>query len=293
MSQVGAAAHRTVRVLYRSLLRKTKFIDKYKVLKNLLPAETREELVQCILQTEHKQELGKVQDLLSGRDAKLTPLVRATFLHSKPHNVNSKTLSTGFLALRELSSVCNLAHRLGFPPKDLYVKETSFNEKYAKWRQSDQVLDSALNLIDKGLSCERTEEAITYFESSLALFPTADAATYLGWLYYRQGKTEEMMQLCKRAITLDPNFGNPYNDIGVGLRSLHRDNESLEWFEKAKKASRYEGRYYPYINAGSVYLNYGYYEDALREYLVALHIGPTNGPVTDVVSALVTKLRSQ
>ncbi|NIO09761.1 MAG: tetratricopeptide repeat protein, partial [Deltaproteobacteria bacterium] len=46
-------------------------------------------------------------------------------------------------------------------------------------------------------------------------FPTAEAYTFLGWTYSFMGQLNEAIEECQRAITLDPDFGNPYNDIGA------------------------------------------------------------------------------
>ena len=52
---------------------------------------------------------------------------------------------------------------------------------------------------------------------SIEIPPTAEAHTYLGWTYSLQGKLDEATAECLRAIEIDPEFGNPYNDIGVYL----------------------------------------------------------------------------
>ena len=51
-------------------------------------------------------------------------------------------------------------------------------------------------------------------------YPTAEAYTFLGWTYHFQGRIEDAIAECKRAIEVDPEFGNPYNDIGAYLIEL-------------------------------------------------------------------------
>jgi hypothetical protein len=36
-----------------------------------------------------------------------------------------------------------------------------------------------------------------------------------------------------RAIQVDPDFGNPYNDIGAYLINLGRHDEAMAWLEQA------------------------------------------------------------
>ena len=59
--------------------------------------------------------------------------------------------------------------------------------------------------------------AVELYKRSLDLHPTAEAFTFLGWTYRFQGKIDDAIAECKKAIQIDPEFGNPYNDIGAYL----------------------------------------------------------------------------
>ena len=65
------------------------------------------------------------------------------------------------------------------------------------------------------------ERAVELYQSSLDLYPTAEAHTFLGWTYHFQGRLNDAITECKRAIEIDPEFGNPYNDIAGPLRRGH------------------------------------------------------------------------
>jgi len=82
------------------------------------------------------------------------------------------------------------------------------------------------------------ERAIEYYRQSIQVCPTADAHTYLGWAYSHQGRLEEATAECLKAIQIDPEFGNPYNDIGVHLMQQEKHDEAIPWLEKAKQAIR-------------------------------------------------------
>ena len=89
------------------------------------------------------------------------------------------------------------------------------------------------------------ERAIEAYRRSIETYPTAEAHTYLGWTYSFQGKIDEATAECMRAIEIDPEFGNPYNDIGVYLMQQDRLDDAIPWLEKAKLAKRYEPRQFP------------------------------------------------
>jgi Tfp pilus assembly protein PilF len=90
---------------------------------------------------------------------------------------------------------------------------------------------------------------------------------------------------------LDPEFGNPYNDIGVYLMQLERLDDAIPWLERAKSATRYEPRHFPYINLGRVYLSKGMIQKALEEFRGALKINPGDQELTQLVEELETKLQ--
>ena len=118
------------------------------------------------------------------------------------------------------------------------------------------------------------DRAVDLYKQSLAIFPTAEAHTFLGWTYHFQGKVQDAIEECKRAIAVDPDFGNPYNDIGAYLISLKRYDEAIGWLERATQAPRYEPRHYPYFNLGRVYFAKGMIIRAREYFQQALQIEP-------------------
>jgi Tfp pilus assembly protein PilF len=118
------------------------------------------------------------------------------------------------------------------------------------------------------------DRAIEHYQRSVAVHPTAEAHTFLGWSLSFQGRLEEATAECLRAIEIDPDFGNPYNDIGVYLMQQGRLDEAILWLEQAKQATRYEPRQFPFMNLGCVYLKQGRWWDALREFEGAVQAAP-------------------
>src|ERR1700692_2940406 len=118
------------------------------------------------------------------------------------------------------------------------------------------------------------DRAVELYRGSLALHPTAEAHTFLGWTYHFQGKIEEAIAECKRAIEIDPEFGNPYNDIGVYLIDLDRHDEAIPWLERAMTAKRYETRHFPSYNLRRVYLSKGVINRARELFQKSLAIEP-------------------
>ena len=113
------------------------------------------------------------------------------------------------------------------------------------------------------------DRAIELYRNSLELHETAEAHTFLGWTYHFQGRVDDAIAECKRAIEVDPDFGNPYNDIGAYLIALGRNDEAIPWLERATEAPRYDPRHYPFFNLGRVYEHKRDWEKAKACYATA------------------------
>ncbi len=118
------------------------------------------------------------------------------------------------------------------------------------------------------------EEAIELYKRSIDIFPTAEGHTFLGWTYSFQGRWDEAIEECLRAIEVDPTFGNPYNDIGAYLVEKDRLDEAIPWFERALKAPRYESYCFPHFNLGRVHERKRMFSRALAEYKKAYQENP-------------------
>ncbi|MGE5818135.1 MAG: tetratricopeptide repeat protein [Deltaproteobacteria bacterium] len=159
---------------------------------------------------------------------------------------------------------------------------------------AQQDKERAMALVQEAMNHQmagEVDEAIGLYKRSISLYPTADAHTYLGWAYSFQGRIDEAIAQCEIAIQLDPEFGNPYNDIGVYLMQQQRLDEAIPWLEKAKHAKRYEPRHFPYLNLGRVYSAKGMLQKALAEFRDALRLNPNDSAVTQLIEELESKLQ--
>lgn len=152
----------------------------------------------------------------------------------------------------------------------------------------------ALELVQRAMNHQMAgeiDESIRLYKQSIALCATADAHTYLGWAYSFHGRIDEAIAQCEIAIQLDPQFGNPYNDIGVYLMQQQKFDEAIPWLEKAKQAKRYEPRHFPYINLGRVYMSKGMLQKAIEEFSGALEMNPDDEELARILEELRNKLQ--
>jgi len=118
------------------------------------------------------------------------------------------------------------------------------------------------------------EKAIELYDKSISTCPTPEAYTFRGWARSYQKDYQEAIADCHRAIDLDPEFGNPYNDIGAYYVEMEQPDDAIPWLRMALKAKRYESYCFPNYNLGRVYELQGKLESALQHYRLALDESP-------------------
>jgi hypothetical protein len=116
------------------------------------------------------------------------------------------------------------------------------------------------------------------YTASLKTVATAEAYTFRGWTASFGGDYDTAIEDCHLAIATDPEFGNPYNDIGAYLIELGRPEEAITWFERALGAGRYESPFFPHTNLGRVHMMKGDKERAKKSFLKALELNPAYEP---------------
>jgi tetratricopeptide (TPR) repeat protein len=140
-----------------------------------------------------------------------------------------------------------------------------------------ETLEKAMRLFQEAYQRQMKgdlEDAIRLYKQSIGIRPTAEAHTFLGWTFSFQGNYDRAIEECKKAIAVDPDFGNPYNDIGAYLLDLGKLDEAIPWLETATRAVRYEAHHYPHCNLGRVYMAKGMLRKAIEEFERALEIEP-------------------
>ena len=156
-----------------------------------------------------------------------------------------------------------------------------------------ETLQAAWDLLKEAYQYQAGGEydmAVELYKRSLDLHPTAEAYTFLGWTYHYQGKIEEAIAECKKAIQIDPEFGNPYNDIGAYLIEQGQPDAALPWLERALQSKRYESYHYPNYNLGRVYVAKEWYGKARAYFERALKLCPDYTAAQEALDQLRLKI---
>lgn len=143
--------------------------------------------------------------------------------------------------------------------------------------QSSDQRDRAVQFFRQAYALQMQGEyqrAIELYTRSIETYPTAEAYTFRGWSYSFLGDYDRAIAECMDAIRVDPEFGNPYNDIGAYMIELGKLSDALYWLEKATRAPRYESYCFPWFNMGRVYEKWYQWGKARECYRQALCENP-------------------
>jgi Tfp pilus assembly protein PilF len=130
------------------------------------------------------------------------------------------------------------------------------------------------------------ELAAQFYLRSIELHPIAEAHTFLGFTYHLQGKVDEAIDECKKAIAVDPTYGNPYNDIGAYLIERGDFDQAVPWLEQALASPRYESYHFPWYNLGRVYVAKELYSKARECFQKSLEIEPQHALAGEALQKL-------
>ncbi|HAJ38587.1 MAG TPA: hypothetical protein DCL15_23215 [Chloroflexi bacterium] len=150
------------------------------------------------------------------------------------------------------------------------------------WQQAVEYLQRAHRMQLQG----DLANAIHDYKASIHLFPTPEAYAFLGWVYAHLALYDEAIAACQHAIEIDPEYGNPYNDIGAYLIELDRSDEAIPWLEQAMIAPRYDARVYAFFNLGRAYEKLGDWQQALALYQQTAQRYPNYRPAVHAMQRL-------
>ena len=141
-------------------------------------------------------------------------------------------------------------------------------------REAARLFHLAFRLHQQG----EVDRAAHHYIRSLELAPSAEAHTLLGWARSHQGRLDDAIAECLKAIVLDPALGNPYNDLGAYLIEQGRPQEAMPWLLRALEAPRYDSYCYPHYHLGRANEMRGDMVEARRQYRNAVEADPTFMP---------------
>jgi tetratricopeptide (TPR) repeat protein len=162
-------------------------------------------------------------------------------------------------------------------------------ERQDKRQEAMEWVGKAYQLHMKG----EVDKAIGLYTKSIEIHPTAEAYTFRGWARSFEQDYASAIEDCHRAIDLDPEFGNPYNDIGAYYLEQNEPDEAIPWLRMALKAKRYESYRFPHFNLGRVFEAKGQLDKALEHFRRSLEEDPRYALAAKAVERVKSKLAAR
>lgn len=133
-------------------------------------------------------------------------------------------------------------------------------------------------------------QAIHFYQKSLEFSPSAEAYTFLGWAYSFFGWYDKAIEECQRAIELDPEFGNPWNDIGAYLIEKGNHDEAIFYLKRATRTKSYNTYCYPHYNLSRIWIKKGLLNKAISSLYKALEANPYFTPAINTLNHLIRQV---
>ena len=129
-------------------------------------------------------------------------------------------------------------------------------------------------------------QAIFFYNKSLEQHPSGEAFTFLGWTYSFMGMWDKAIAACKKAIEIDPDLGNPWNDIGAYYIEMGKYDEAIPYLEQATQCRKYDFPYYPHFNLSRIYTKKGMLRRAEVELKKSLEYNSSYQPARDALDKI-------
>jgi tetratricopeptide (TPR) repeat protein len=130
------------------------------------------------------------------------------------------------------------------------------------------------------------QAAAECYMQSIENNPNPEAHTFLGWVLSSIGEVEQG----KKALELDPDFGNALNDLGVYYTLKLNYKKAIPFLKRACKSKNYDRLEYPHYNLAKIYLQQNLLGYAVRELKASLKINSSFGSALELLERAEKKL---
>ena len=120
-------------------------------------------------------------------------------------------------------------------------------------------------------------DAIILYKQALRTAPSPKTYLLLGWAYSFQNHYDLAIRQCELAIQLEPEWPDPYHDIGVYLIAMQEPAEAIPWLEKAAAQASHRKFFRVWADMGRAYEDMGVESRAFDSYFRAWELNPEDG----------------
>ncbi len=118
------------------------------------------------------------------------------------------------------------------------------------------------------------DRAEFYFKKNLENFDCYESFFYLGLIYSQLQKTEHALAFYYKSVSLNSDFGNPCNEIGILLLRTGNDKEAVFWLKKSVRCKRNDAPHISLFNLATLYKLWNRPERSLQYLHKAIQLAP-------------------
>jgi tetratricopeptide (TPR) repeat protein len=118
------------------------------------------------------------------------------------------------------------------------------------------------------------ERAEFYFLKTLEEDENHECLFYLGLIQNQKGNHQEALSLYYRAILINPEYGNPCNEIGVILLRHGKEREAVFWLKRSIRCVQNDAPHIPLYNLATLYKIWNRPERSLQYLYRAIKLMP-------------------
>lgn len=102
----------------------------------------------------------------------------------------------------------------------------------------------------------------------------AESTFYLGLIASQRKENERALKHFHKSVDLNPNYGNPCNEIGVLLLRKKKYKEAIFWLKRSIRAKYNDARHIPLYNLAALYKIWNRPERSLQYLTRAIDLQP-------------------
>ncbi|TGN07116.1 tetratricopeptide repeat protein [Leptospira ilyithenensis] len=118
---------------------------------------------------------------------------------------------------------------------------------------SSNSLQAQLDLAKQFFRIGDLDRAEYHTRAFLEMNENEEAYFYLGLIQNSQNKWDEALISYYKAVSINHDYGNPCNEIGVLLLRMGKDKEAIYWLKKSVRCTQNDAPHISFFNLATLY----------------------------------------
>jgi tetratricopeptide (TPR) repeat protein len=118
------------------------------------------------------------------------------------------------------------------------------------------------------------DRAEFYFRSYLEQEDSSETYFYLGLIMGQKNRLEDALEFYYKSVVINPEYGNPCNEIGIILLRMGKDKDAVFWLKKSIRCKQNDALHISLFNLATLYNMWNRPERSLQFLHKAMELQP-------------------